>query len=447
MNLSNWVDMDKLQNTFNKVKNAVLQLSEYQVKVMEATSNEHWGASSTLMTDIANATNNYQHFTEIMETLYKRLQEPPGPTWRQPYKALQLLEYLIKNGSERAVDYAREHIYEVKAMKNFHYVDEKGKDQGINLRQRAKEITELLGDTDKIRDERKKAKENRNKYTGVSNLGGGGGRFGGFSGDSYRSGSGSNSFYGGSSFRDEDSQKNDTSPTRDVPLRASSTVSSQKINIKMAGASTYANKTVSKPTSDSAPAPLPPQQNLLEMDGDDWGDFASAPSAASATALSSSGFADFTSFQSAPISTPAPAPVSLPSFASFSTAPVAANSPLGVMGATHHFSLPATTTTTSASSANGLLGGFANFSVSPTSSANISTPASNFSAKSDPFAHLVSLDPNALSGVGKKQENTPPSLSSMSFMAFESPAAAGSAASSSIPAQPPKQNELADLLF
>ena len=30
------------------------------------------------------------------------------------------------------VDSARDHIYEIKALKNFHYIDEKGKDQGIN---------------------------------------------------------------------------------------------------------------------------------------------------------------------------------------------------------------------------------------------------------------------------------------------------------------------------
>lgn len=43
-----------------------------------------------------------------------------------------LLEYLVKNGSERVVDDARSHVSMIKMMKNFHYVDEKGKDQGIN---------------------------------------------------------------------------------------------------------------------------------------------------------------------------------------------------------------------------------------------------------------------------------------------------------------------------
>jgi hypothetical protein len=45
---------------------------------------------------------------------------------------LQLLEYLVKNGSERVVDDARSHIATIKMLRNFYYIDEKGKDQGLN---------------------------------------------------------------------------------------------------------------------------------------------------------------------------------------------------------------------------------------------------------------------------------------------------------------------------
>ncbi len=38
----------------------------------------------------------------------------------------------MKNGSERVVDDARSHIGTIKMLRNFYYVDEKGKDQGIN---------------------------------------------------------------------------------------------------------------------------------------------------------------------------------------------------------------------------------------------------------------------------------------------------------------------------
>ena len=47
-------------------------------------------------------------------------------------QALTLLEFLVKNGSERVVDDARAHVSTIKMLRSFHYVDEKGKDQGIN---------------------------------------------------------------------------------------------------------------------------------------------------------------------------------------------------------------------------------------------------------------------------------------------------------------------------
>lgn len=46
--------------------------------------------------------------------------------------------------------------------------DENGKDQGVNVRQKVKEMLEFVQDDDRLREERKKAKKNRDKYIGVS---------------------------------------------------------------------------------------------------------------------------------------------------------------------------------------------------------------------------------------------------------------------------------------
>lgn len=122
--------------------------------------------------------------------------EKEARQWRQIYKSLQLLEYLIKHGSERVVDDARSHISTIKMLRSFHYIDDKGKDQGINVRNRAKEIVELLSDVEAIRGERRKAKANRSKYTGTGNDGmgfGGGSRYGGFGSESAGYGGGSSS--------------------------------------------------------------------------------------------------------------------------------------------------------------------------------------------------------------------------------------------------------------
>ncbi|CAG8458634.1 119_t:CDS:2 [Ambispora gerdemannii] len=187
-NLNNLTIWD-VKDVFNKVKNVVMNYTEMEAKVREATNNEPWGASSTLMQEIAQGTYNYQYFNEIMPTIYKRFTEKEARQWRQIYKALVLLEYLVKHGSERVVDDARAHMATVKIMRNFAYIDEKNKDQGINVRNRARELAELLSDVEKIRTERKKAKANRTKYTSVSSdslgyggFGGSGSRYGGFSG-------------------------------------------------------------------------------------------------------------------------------------------------------------------------------------------------------------------------------------------------------------------------
>lgn len=137
------------------------------------------------MNEIANGTFNYMQLNEIMPMIYKRFTEKTAEEWRQIYKALQLLEFLIKNGSERVIDDARSHMSLLKMLRQFHYIDMNGKDQGINVRNRSKELAELLADVERIRTERKKARATRNKYGGVeggAGIGGSGssGRYGGF---------------------------------------------------------------------------------------------------------------------------------------------------------------------------------------------------------------------------------------------------------------------------
>ncbi|KAH9860879.1 hypothetical protein IAQ61_010614 [Plenodomus lingam] len=184
-----------LKAGFRKAQNAVMNYTEMEAKVREATNNEPWGASSTMLQEIANATFNYQLLNEIMPMIYKRFTEKASEEWRQIYKALQLLEFLIKNGSERVIDDARAHVSLLKMLRQFHFIDQNGKDQGINVRNRAKELAELLGDVDRIRTERKKARANRNKFGGVE----GGAGLGGFSGSGGFSGGsgGGSSRYGG----------------------------------------------------------------------------------------------------------------------------------------------------------------------------------------------------------------------------------------------------------
>ena len=142
------------------------------------------------MQEIAACTFTYEAFPEAMGMLWKRMLHDNKQNWRRIYKALLLLDYLIKNGSERVVTSAREHIYDLRSLENFTFVDENGKDQGINIRHKVGDLLEFVQDDDRLREERKKAKKNKDKYVGMSSdtMGGGGFRSGGGGGGSWDSG-------------------------------------------------------------------------------------------------------------------------------------------------------------------------------------------------------------------------------------------------------------------
>lgn len=137
------------------MKNVVKNYSDAQVKVREATSNDPWGPSSTLMSEIADLTYNVVAFSEIMQMIWKRLNDH-GKNWRHVYKALVLLEYLIKTGSEKVAQQCKENIFAIQTLKDFQYIEE-NKDQGMNVREKSKALVALLKDDDKLRNERTRA--------------------------------------------------------------------------------------------------------------------------------------------------------------------------------------------------------------------------------------------------------------------------------------------------
>ncbi|KAG5853474.1 hypothetical protein ANANG_G00073840 [Anguilla anguilla] len=192
------LNMWKVRELVDKATNVVMNYSEIESKVREATNDDPWGPSGQLMGEIAKSTFMYEQFPEVMNMLWSRMLKDNKKNWRRVYKSLLLLAYLIRNGSERVVTSAREHIYDLRSIESYHCIgkgcwnlphlplflssppphsDENGKDQGINVRQKVKEMVEFVQDDDRLREERKKAKKNRDKYIGVSSDSMGGFRY------------------------------------------------------------------------------------------------------------------------------------------------------------------------------------------------------------------------------------------------------------------------------
>ena len=66
--------------------NVVMNYSEVEAKVREATNDDAWGPHGQIMQEIAQYTFTYEHFPEVMGMLWKRLLHDNKKNWRRVYK-------------------------------------------------------------------------------------------------------------------------------------------------------------------------------------------------------------------------------------------------------------------------------------------------------------------------------------------------------------------------
>ena len=66
-----------------------MNYTEVEAKVREATNDEAWGPHGTLMHEIAEHTYQYEHYSEVMGMLWKRMFQDKK-NWRSTYKVRNL---------------------------------------------------------------------------------------------------------------------------------------------------------------------------------------------------------------------------------------------------------------------------------------------------------------------------------------------------------------------
>lgn len=190
------LSVDKVRNLAEDAINQARPKTDVEAKVYDVLSHKNWGSSSTQMNDIANDSFDYEKFGVITKLMWEALENQRPAAWRVVFKGLTLLEHLIKNGSERCVDDGRHHSHVLRALYNFNYY-EGTIDRGVGVCEKSKQIVDLLGDDERIREERTKAKQSREKIGGGGNSNRSQGEgYGGYSNnnnDSFNSGGG----YGG----------------------------------------------------------------------------------------------------------------------------------------------------------------------------------------------------------------------------------------------------------
>eukprot|EP00532_Pseudo-nitzschia_australis_P004828 CAMPEP_0168186898 /NCGR_PEP_ID=MMETSP0139_2-20121125/14701_1 /TAXON_ID=44445 /ORGANISM="Pseudo-nitzschia australis, Strain 10249 10 AB" /LENGTH=648 /DNA_ID=CAMNT_0008108983 /DNA_START=123 /DNA_END=2069 /DNA_ORIENTATION=+ len=177
MNFIKDLSIDKIQNLAEDAFNSAKPKTDVEARVYEVLSHKNWGASGSSMNEIARDTYDAERFQVVSNLMWDGLENQRPAAWKVVFKSLNLLDHLVKNGAERCVDDARNHGHTLRALGQFNYY-EGTIDRGLGVREKSKQILEMLGDDERVREERQKARKLREKFgnfnKGKSGMGGGG---------------------------------------------------------------------------------------------------------------------------------------------------------------------------------------------------------------------------------------------------------------------------------
>ena len=165
---------NSLSNAFDSFTRKInsYRQTPLEKQVSEATSNENWGVANSTLIELARATADYNNYAVIMKGIWEGVSDKKE-RWRRIYKSLVLLEYCVKHGAERCADEAKGESYRLRPLHDFKFMEE-GRDKGAGIREKSKQLTDLLGDPEALRAERNKAREGKEKYAGVASNSAGG---------------------------------------------------------------------------------------------------------------------------------------------------------------------------------------------------------------------------------------------------------------------------------
>ncbi|GAA5863049.1 hypothetical protein JCM8547_002782 [Rhodosporidiobolus lusitaniae] len=130
-----------------------LGYSDVESRVRDATSNSISFASMEQLNELASWSFNHDDAVEIVTLLDKRLNDK-GKSWRHVYKSLILIDHLVHYGSYSVVRYFRNNLYIIKTLQEFQHNEDDGVDVGHNVRDKARQLSALLLDEDRLRRER-----------------------------------------------------------------------------------------------------------------------------------------------------------------------------------------------------------------------------------------------------------------------------------------------------
>ncbi|KAE8772305.1 epsin-3-like [Hordeum vulgare] len=166
-----------------KIRSARLALTDVtptQLMTEEATNGDASPPSAKTMSLIAREAFEIDEYLRISDILHSRLATFDRRQWREPYKALLLLEHLLTQGPRSAALEFQKDRAVIQQMAAFQHIDERGFNWGLTVKGKSERVLKLLERGPFLEEERERARKVAREIKGfgsfnLSSSGGGGG--------------------------------------------------------------------------------------------------------------------------------------------------------------------------------------------------------------------------------------------------------------------------------
>ena len=156
-----------------KTKVELATAGDYQRRVLLALTNDNTPTQNAQLVQLALSTYQWSNYQEIVDLLLPLLRPPssssssPSFHWRQTYKALLLLQALLRHGNDEIVHDLRRTSMEDLARLEHVSVVEDGREKGGGIREAAARIRGLVMDVEAFKIMREEARQQRESYHGA----------------------------------------------------------------------------------------------------------------------------------------------------------------------------------------------------------------------------------------------------------------------------------------
>ncbi|CAA0383426.1 unnamed protein product [Arabidopsis thaliana] len=160
-----------IQDKYNVARLVLTDVTEAELLVEEVTNGDPSSPDAKTMTKIAEASFDTVEYWRIVDVLHRKIgkDEREIKNWREAYKAMVLLEFLLTHGP---IHLPHDFLYDLdhfRFLSTFQYVDNNGFDWGAQVQKKADQIQTLLLGKEELREARLKALKITSQINGFGN--------------------------------------------------------------------------------------------------------------------------------------------------------------------------------------------------------------------------------------------------------------------------------------